>query len=456
MIPSAKPVELIVVGGGTAGIVAAQTGTLLGARAIMIEEAAAPGGDCLWTGCVPSKTLLAAARAGSAFPAAMDRVREAVRTIAPVDSIEAMSRTGIKVITGRARLTGAATLAVAGRTLHFRRCILATGSSPAVPDIPGLTGIDFLTTETVWDCTELPERLLILGGGSTGCELAQAFARLGSAVTLVEPEPTILPAEDPEAADIIARALRSDGVDVRPGRAVTSVAADRVELDDGNTVAFDRLLLAAGRRASTEDVGLDAAGVAVTEAGDVVVDDHLRTTNPRIWGAGDLTGHPRSTHLAGMHGSVTASNAVLGLRRRASAVLAPRVTYTEPEVAAVGLPVADADSGRGHRVITKRHAEIDRAITDAAIEGFSKLVVDRRGRILGASVVSPRAGETIGEASVAVQKGLTTADLTSATHPYPTYTDGLWNAAIEDYRQSLTRPGMRAALRVARKISGWR
>ncbi len=462
-------VELVVLGGGTAGIVAARTAAALGARVVLIEQQCQPGGDCLFTGCVPSKALRSAAdqvatarRAGRFglaapdgpvdFAAVMAHVRQAVAAIAPDDSVETMTAAGVEVVTGTGRFSGADEVVVDGRSIAFGQAVLATGSDPAVPDLPGLAGVEFLTSETVWDLDTLPDRLVVLGGGSTGCELAQAFARLGAHVTLLEPAGRLLPQGDAEASGVVAAALSADGVHLVLGVPANRVDADVVVLDDGRAVGFDALLVATGRRARTGDLGLEAAGIAVRDNGDVVVDERLRTTHPLVWAAGDVTGFPRFTHLAGMHGALVAANAVLGLRRRAADVPCPRVTYTSPEVGAVGITHPDEVAAAGLRSVHYAHHDLDRAVTEAATSGFTRVVLDGRGRVRGAVVVSPRAGETIAEATVAVQQGLSVADLTAATHPYPGWSDGWWNAAVGAYQARLARQPTALVLRTLRAL----
>jgi len=254
--------------------------------------------------------------------------------------------------------------------------------------------------------SELPAALAIVGGGSIGCELGQAFARLGSRVSVVEGAPSILPCEDPRAAAELARALVADGVDLY-----------------------------------------------VDHRGFVVVDDLLRTTNPHMWAAGDLTGHPQFTHTAGVHASLAASNAILGLRRKVDRTAVPRVTFTDPEVAAVGLETGRVRTGL--HVVDWSHAHVDRAVAEGAIGGFARLVVDKRGHVLGATVVGPRAGETLGELTLAITRGLTTRNLAGVTHAYPTYNDGPWNAAISDVQTQLERPNTRRALRAMARLRRW-
>ena len=466
--------DLLVLGGGTAGIVAAKTAARLGARVVLVERDRT-GGDCLWTGCVPSKALLAAAESAAGarraerfgvlvdgvrvdFARVMQHVHAAIRQIAPVDSIEALEAAGVTVRTGEGRFVGDGTLDLDGETVRFTQAVVATGAAPAVPPIPGLAELDFLTSDTVWDLTEAPRRVAVLGGGSIGCELGQGLARLGVDVTVVEGAPRVLPREDAAAASVVHRALESDSVTILTGQSVTSVVASDSQvgwlvLDDGEKVAFDRLLVAVGRRPRTTDLGLDTVGVELDERGFVVVDRHLRTTNPRIWAAGDLTGHPQFTHVAGVHGSLAASNAVLGVRRAVETSAVPRVTYTHPEVAAVGV-----DTGRerdGIRILTLDHRHVDRAVTEDLIDGVTRLAIDGKGRIIGATVVGPRAGETLGELAIAVRRGLRTRDLAGITHAYPTWNDGPWNAAIADVREQLDRPATRRALHTLARTRRW-
>lgn len=466
--------DLVVLGGGTAGIVAAKTAATLGARVLLVERDR-PGGDCLWTGCVPSKALLAAAEAAAGarnatrfgvhvdgvrvdFSRAMEHVHAAIQEIAPVDSPEMLEAAGVTVRSGSGRFVDEGVLDIDGETVHFTQAVIATGAAPAVPPIPGLADLDVLTSDTVWDLTEAPRRLAVLGAGSIGCELGQGLARLGVDVTLVEGAPRILPREDPDAAAVVHRTLQDEGVEIRVGQTVESVTASgptsgSLCLDDGSTVDFDRLLVAVGRRPRTGDLGLDAVGVEVDQRGFVVVDDRLRTTHPRIWAAGDLTGHPQFTHVAGVHASLAASNAVLGVRRTVETAAVPRVTYTHPEVAGVGV-----DTGRarnGVRILTLDHSDVDRAVTEGRTDGFTRLATDDKGRVIGATVVGPRAGETLGELALAVRRGLRTRDLASITHAYPTWNDGPWNVAVADVREQLARPATRRALHALARTRRW-
>ena len=399
--------DLVVIGAGSAGLVGSRTAAALGARVLLVE-AHRFGGECLHTGCVPSKALIASAAAAHAarssaglgvtageirvdFPTVMQHVHSAIHDIEPVDSPETLNRDGVHTLVGRARFDGPRSVVVNGERIAFRDALIAAGSTPVRTSVEGEASIDVLTNETFWDLEELPARLLVQGGGAIGCEIAQAMARLGSAVTLVHRGDRLLPKEDAAASAVILAALRADGVDVRLGttvRSFDSAGSDddpspsgTATLSDGTQVAFDRALAALGRRVEAGDLELSAAGVRLDRRGAVDVDASLRTSNPRIRAAGDVTPLPRFTHTAGMFGSVAATNAVLGLSRRAGVDVVPRVTFTSPEVAAVGVSPAEA-AARGMRVVESPHADLDRAIAEGQTDGFTRLVVDGKGRVL--------------------------------------------------------------------------
>lgn len=468
MSPRQSPWDLLVVGGGTAGLVGAHLGATLGARVALVEQART-GGDCLWTGCVPSKSLLAAAgraadvrRAAALgvhvegvsvdFPAVMRHVRAAIAAIEPVDSPAALREAGVHVLQGRAQFVGPQAVTVDGAVHRFRRALLATGAEPGLPPIPGLVEAQPLTSDTVWEMGALPQRLLVVGGGSAGCELGQAFARLGSQVTLVEARDRLLPQEDPDASAVVASAMRADGVEVVLGSRVVKVLSDaggpgEALVEDREVqrgLGFDALLVAVGRRPRTSGMGLDTAGITVHRGGFVVTDQRLRTTNRRVWAAGDVTAYPHLTHLAGTHAGLATSNALLGLRRRVDVSAIPRVTFTDPEVASVGVPSWTPGAGPQPRTVTRRHGRVDRAVADGRTEGFSRLVLDSAGRrVVGATLVGPRAGESLAEMTLAVRKRMRLSDLVTTMHAYPTYGDGPWNAAIDEFRRRMSHAGAR-------------
>ncbi len=461
-------VDLAVIGGGTAGLVGAQTAAGLGARVVLVE-ADRTGGDCLYTGCVPSKALLAAGSAAASarragrygvdveevtvdFPRVMQHVRAAIAHIEPVDSPEALEAAGVDVRQGRAMLLPEGGLSVDGCTITARHILVATGSDPAVPDLPGIGDVHVLTNENLWDLDALPRELVILGGGPVGCELGQAFARLGSSVTVLHRGARILPREDPEASGILAAALEDDGVRLVLEDDAVAVTPDgsgggSVTTASGRRFPFTHLLAAVGRTPRSAGLGLEEAGVVLDDAGFVVTDPHLRTSRPGIWAAGDVTDHPKYTHTAGVHASIAAANAILGPLRKVSRIEPPRVTFTDPEIAGVGVP-----TGRGGREQTVPHTHQDRAVTEQRMEGFTRLAFDGRGRITGGTIVGPRAGESLGEVCLAVQRRLSATAVAGTTHAYPTHSDGVWTAAIARTRKTLARPALKIAGRLARKL----
>jgi pyruvate/2-oxoglutarate dehydrogenase complex dihydrolipoamide dehydrogenase (E3) component len=453
-----QPWDFVVIGGGTAGLVASRTAASFGARVLLIERDRL-GGDCLWTGCVPSKSLIAAAHATATaqqsallgirardvavdFRAVMNHVQAAIGTIAPVDSAESLELDGVTVLHEDAEFINGSTLIAGDQEIRFRQAMIATGGRPRRLEVEGADTVTTLTSESVWDLDTLPERLLVVGGGAIGCELGQAMARLGSRVTLVQRGQRLIPKESAEAEAIISAALTADGVDVRTSAIVQRVvssdgSAGSVHLDDGTLVEFDRVLVALGRTPNTSSLGLEKANVDTDEHGRVLIDDHLRTSNSRIWAAGDVTPLPPFTHTAGVNGSIAASNAILGLRRKVDRRVIPRVTFTQPEVAAVGLQAADSVASQ-HRVVTVDHRHLDRAIAESATVGFTQIITDRAGVLLGATIVGPRAGESLAEVTIAVKNRLTASQIAGTTHPYPTFNDAVWNACVSIVRDRLS------------------
>jgi pyruvate/2-oxoglutarate dehydrogenase complex dihydrolipoamide dehydrogenase (E3) component len=452
--------DLVVVGAGSAGLTAARTAGRFGARTLLIERDRL-GGDCLWTGCVPSKALLHVAaevhaarhadRYGLKAPqgpadlaAAMKSVQRAIAAIEPHDSAESLSPLGVEVVNGDARFDGRRSLTVDGRHIGFRYALIATGSAPALPPVLGLADAAPLTSDNVWDLRILPKRLLVFGGGPIGCELGQAFARLGSAVTIVEALERLLPREEPRAADLVRARLMAEGVTVLTGFRAQRVEPGAVYGQDG-VLRYDQLLVTTGRTPKTAHLDLEAAGVAADQRGQVQVNDQLRTTNPRIYAAGDVTGLSAFTHLAGVQAAAAVTHALLGVRRRVDYGAVPWVTFTDPEVARVGLTEAQAREKYGKRagVRTLEHDRVDRAVADDRTDGFTRLVLDPRKRIVGATVVAPRAGETISELAAAIRLGWTPSKLAGTVHPYPGYGDGPWHAALAEVYDRLAAPGVR-------------
>ena len=441
--------DLIVVGGGAAGLGAVRAALWASAEVALVTDAA-PGGDCTFTGCVPSKTLLAAARAGLSFAEAMARVRSTVAHIAATESAEVLRGQGATVIEGRARLVTHDTVAVGERRITAPRIVLATGSRPSLPDdIPGLAEAEPLTSETVFDLTEAPESLGIIGGGPTGCELAQAFATLGTEVTLFEQGPLLLPSEDSEAAALVSKALGRLGVAMRldtrveavepdPGRGVAVRTSCRDGAADGAPVVCERLLAAAGRVPVTDGLGLDEMKVKLDPYGHVITNDRMMTSLRGVFAAGDVTGRAFLSHAADEMGRIAAGNALgKGFRGRFRASMVPRVVFTDPEVASVGVIPWHAPAGS--RVAYLPLAEVDRAVTDGRTDGFIAIVAGPRrllrntggGRILGATIVAPRAGEMIQEVVMAMCTRAFAGRLTQASHAYPTWSNGVQKTAAQ-------------------------
>jgi len=448
----ARLYDLVVLGGGTAGLVSAVGAAGLGARVALVERAYL-GGDCLMTGCIPSKALLRSARAvdegrraGSVgvptvstvdFAAVMAHVHARQASLAPHDSAERLRGLGVHVFFGDAAFSGRRTLLVDERTLRFRRAVIATGTRAAVPDIPGLDSVPYLTNESVFNVTACPKHLVVLGGGPVGCELAQAFALLGSRVTLIETAPRILPKEDPDASAVLATKLADCGVKIR-----TSARVDKISPASGGAllslgseaITCDQLLIATGRRPNVEGLNLDRAGVRLGDHG-VDVDDHLRTANRRIFAAGDICSPLRFTHAADAAARIVVRNALFFGRQRVSRLVVPRCVYTSPEIAHVGVEAAASSSDV--KVITVPLADVDRPVVDDEREGFVR-VYHIGGRLVGATVVAPHAGEVIGLLGLCIQQGTTLSDLSSTIFPYPTVAEALRKAGDSYRREGLT------------------
>ncbi len=439
--------DLIVVGGGAGGIAAAREGVRRKARTLLVQDGPV-GGECTFTGCVPSKAVIEAAARGATFAQAMAAARRAIDTIAATEHDDVLRREGIDVQHGWAEFRAPKVIDVDGRRLTARRFVLATGARPAVPPIEGLDQLDFLTPENVFALGELPLSVAVLGGGAIGCELAQAFRRLGARVTVVEALERLLPHEEPEASGAITDAFDAEGITVRTGHEVTKVevlealarpVAARLHLGDQEPVTVERVLVAVGRRASTDGLGLDAAGIETDERGFIRTTAALRTTARGIYAVGDIAGTVQFTHAAYEMGRIATANA-LSRRppRRFDTTAIPSVTYTAPEVARVGITEADA-AERGGRVAYVPMSEVDRAVVAGETRGFVKLVTAPRpvlrrvggGRFVGATVVAPRAGEMIHEIVLAMRTRMFPARVALATHAYPTWSIAMQKAAAQ-------------------------
>jgi len=469
-VPSGR-YNLVVVGGGTAGLVAAAGAAGLGAKVALIEKHLL-GGDCLNVGCVPSKALMSAARAVAAarnadtfgvhvghvdvdFPAVMERMRRLRAELAPHDSASRFAALGVDVFLGAGRFTGPTTLHVDGRRLEFSRAVITTGARAVGLGILGLEATGYLTNETVFTLTQLPRRLAIIGAGPLGCELAQAFRRFGSEVVLLETESRILPREDAEAAAILDRRLRAEGVNVLLSAAVSSVERRGRDVIIARNVAghreeltCDAILLGIGRAPNVEDLGLESARVAYDRRG-VTVNDYLQTTNRRIYAAGDVASAFKFTHMADALARIVLANALFASRRKASALHVPWCTYTQPEIAHVGMYEHEAQA-RGYAVntIVVPMKEVDRAVLDGCEDGFLRILL-RQGSdlILGATLVADHAGDMISEITTAMVGGRGLATIANVIHPYPTQAEIIKKAA-DTYNRTRLTP-------IVRKLFEW-
>jgi pyruvate/2-oxoglutarate dehydrogenase complex dihydrolipoamide dehydrogenase (E3) component/uncharacterized membrane protein YdjX (TVP38/TMEM64 family) len=446
--------NLVVIGAGSAGLVAAYVAAALKARVTLVEKARM-GGDCLNSGCVPSKALikcarlaaeirgageygLRGARAEVDFAAVMERVQRVVQAIEPHDSVERYAALGVECLHGEARITSPWSVQVDGqRTLTTRAIVIAAGARPFVPPLPGSEGVELLTSDNVWRLRALPGRLLVLGGGPVGCELAQAFARLGSHVTLVEMGERLLAREDPDVSQLIAGKFAAEGVAVRTGHRALRFETGRVLVCEaaGHEVRlpFDRVLCAVGRVARTAGYGLEELGIPVTPARTVQTNEYLQTVYPNIYACGDVAGPWQFTHTAAHQASYAALNALFGplYRRRVDDSAIPWTTFTDPEVARVGLNESDAASRSVACEATLfRMAELDRALADGRSEGWVKvLTAPGSDRVLGATIVGERAGELIAEFVAAMKSRIGLNRLLATIHVYPTFAEANKHAA---------------------------
>ncbi|MGE4219234.1 MAG: NAD(P)/FAD-dependent oxidoreductase [Alphaproteobacteria bacterium] len=465
-------VDLCVVGAGAAGLSVAAGASQMGASVVLIERGKM-GGECLNVGCVPSKALLAAGHAAAAvrgagrfgirtgepqidMAAVHAHVRGVIAGIAPMDSAARYAALGVRVIQAEARFVDRETMEADGRRIHARRFVLATGSHPDIPDVPGLAETPYLTNETVFDLTECPAHLVILGGGPIGCEMAQAWRRLGAAVTLIQSR-DILPKDDPEIAEVVRRRLRREGVTLHEGTRAHRIARTpggiRVETETA-TIEGSHLLVATGRRAAVERLGLETAGIEHSAKG-ITVDARLRTANRRVFAMGDATGGMQFTHVAGYHAAVVLKNALFHWPAKADHRAVPWVTYTEPEAAHVGETEAQAAGRLGAanlRILRFAVAENDRARTERAEEGLIKVVTDRRGRILGASIAASRAGDLILPWVMAVAGRQKIGAIAGAIAPYPTLSEISKRAAGTFFMPSLFSERTKRIVRVLQRF----
>ena len=448
--------DICVIGAGSGGLSVAAGAAQMGASTVLIERGAM-GGDCLNYGCVPSKSMIAAGRAADTirhagrfgvnghepqidFGRVHDHIHGVITAIAPNDSVERFEGLGVKVIRASARFTGPDTVEAGGATIKARRFVLATGSRASHPPIPGLGDVPFLTNETIFERKAAPEHLIVIGGGPIGVEMAQAHRRLGAEVTVLQ-KGSILPKDDPDLVAVVRDRLTGEGVDLREDADI-----DRVErhgngiaavLADGTRIEGSDLLVAAGRQANVDGLGLEAAGIEFSPKG-VKTDARLRTTNRRVFAVGDVAGGPQFTHIAGYHAGIVIRNVLFRLPAKVDYSALPWVTYTDPELAHVGLTESQArESHKDIRVLTWNFEENDRAQAEREIEGRVKVLTLPNGRILGASIVGPHAGELIQVWCLAISQKLKIGAIASMIAPYPTLGEAGKRAAGAFYTPKL-------------------
>ncbi len=451
--------DVCVIGGGSAGLSAAAGAAQLGARVVLIERGEM-GGDCLNTGCVPSKSLIAAAHAAHAyrsalpfgigegqepivdFPIVHRHIHDVIASIAPHDSVERFESLGVQVLKETARFVSPTEVEAGPYRIRARRFAIATGSRAVVPPVPGLRELDPLTNESIFDLTERPDHLLIVGGGPIGLEMAQAFRRLGSQVTVVDVG-TILPRDEPEAAELVRTRLRDEGIALYenaklldPSRGESGVSATIETAMAQTPVIASHVLVAAGRRPNIENLGLEAAGVKTGPKG-IEVDSRLRTSNRRIFALGDVAGGPQFTHIAGYHGGIFIRNALFGLPAKVDYAALPWVTYLDPEVAHVGMTEAEARKNqRRVTTISESFEEIDRARAEKRTEGFIKLVLEG-SKVLGVTIVGPHAGEMISLWGLVISGKVPLSAVASMIAPYPTLAEISKRAAGAYYKPKI-------------------
>ena len=467
--------DVCVVGGGSAGLVVAAGVAQLGLDVVLVERGLM-GGDCLNVGCVPSKALIAAAKAaqaqrsGAAFGIApveptvdfgkvMDHVAGVIAAIAPNDSVERFEKLGVRVLQEEARFVGRTDLQVGGHRIRSKRIVLATGSRPTLPPVPGLAEVPHFTNETIFANRTLPSHLVVLGGGPIGLEMAQAFRRLGAKVTVLEAA-TCLAKDDPELAAIVIARLRGEGIDLREKTRAAQVERTSdgiaVVLDGGARIEGSHLLVATGRTPTVDGLDLDAAGIAHTKHG-ITVDESLRTSNRNVWAIGDCNGRYAFTHMAGHEASLFIRGALFRAPAKLDPAIVPWATYTDPELAQVGLGERDARArhGDGIKVLRWKFAENDRAQTEHETDGLVKAIVDRRGRVLGAGIAGPQAGELIQTWCLAIAGRLKISTLAGFVPPYPTLGETAKRAAGSYYTDTLFGPRTRGLVRFLARLPVW-
>ncbi len=467
--------DVCIVGGGSAGLVVASGAAQLGLDVVLVERGLM-GGDCLNFGCVPSKALIAAARAAQAqrsggafgiapvepavdFGQVMDHVARVVAAIAPNDSVERFEKLGVRVLREEARFMARDELQAGGHRIRSKRIVLATGSRPAVPPVPGLAEVPHFTNETIFANRTLPSHLVVLGGGPIGLEMGQAFRRLGARVTVLEAA-TSLAKDDPELAAIVIARLRAEGIDLQERARVAKVERTAggiaAVLETGVRVEGSHLLVATGRAPNVEALDLDKAGIAHDRHG-IAVDDSLKTSNRNVWAIGDCNGRYAFTHMAGHEASLFIRGALFRAPAKLDPGIVPWATYTDPELAQVGLGEREARArhGDGIKVLRWKFAENDRARTGYETDGLVKAITDRRGRILGAGIAGPQAGELIQTWCLAIAGRLKVSTLAGFVPPYPTLGETAKRAAGSYYTETLFGPRTRGLVRFLARLPVW-
>lgn len=468
--------DLCVIGAGSGGLSIAAGAAQLGMKTVLVERGKM-GGDCLNYGCVPSKALLAAAKRVKAargnaafglggappsvdFPAVMRHVAEVIAAIAPHDSVERFTGLGVRVVAASARFAGPREVAAGDLLVRARRIVIATGSSPGLPPIPGLAEAPYLTNETIFDNRILPEHLIVIGGGPIGMEMAQAHRLLGARVTVLEAA-KVLAKDDPELAELLVERLRADGVAIEEGvrirrveRAGGGVAVIVEDRAGERRIEGSHLLVAAGRRANLAGLDLDKAGIATDAQGRLVLDRRLRTTNRRVYAAGDAAGGPQFTHIASYHAGIVIRNALFRLPAKVDYRALPWATYTDPELAQVGLTEAEALKAHPGDVSVLRWslAENDRAQAERETFGLVKVLARRNGKVLGASILAPQAGELVQTWGLAIGSGLKLGAMAGLIAPYPTYGEASKRAAGSFFLPKLFSDRTRRLLRLLAKL----
>jgi pyruvate/2-oxoglutarate dehydrogenase complex dihydrolipoamide dehydrogenase (E3) component len=469
-----KP-DICVIGAGSGGLSVAAACAAFGVSVVLIEKGRM-GGDCLNYGCVPSKAMIAAGKLAQSMRSASKfgiadvdpdidfrkvnrHIHSVIAAIAPNDSVERFTALGVRVLQEKAKFRDRRTVVAGDFEIRARRFVVATGSSPLVPPIPGIDAVDYLTNETIFEQTRKPSHLIIIGGGPIGMELAQAHRRLGSEVTVIEAL-TALGKEDSELAALALERLRHEGVAIREQAKVVKVEKRgrngvrvRVETEAGTEqVDGTHLLVAAGRAANVEGLGLEEAGIKHDRRG-IKVTDKLRTTSRRVYAIGDVAGGLQFTHVAGHHAGLVVRALLFRLPARENRTIIPRVTFTDPELAQVGLTEAEAMKQHGRvSVLRWPYAENDRAQAEHKTEGFIKVLAGKRGRILGVGIVGANAGEMINIWALALSKDLTLRDMTAYVPPYPTMTEIGKRAAIAYFAGATRKPIVRRAIAFLRRF----